>query len=70
MRVEGYGGPILTQKTKELGEKPVPVPFCPPKIPHGLNPGAYPDLRCETPANNRLRYGMTNWYMKIVLNEF
>jgi hypothetical protein len=24
-------------KTEELGEKPVPVPFCPPQIPHGLS---------------------------------
>jgi hypothetical protein len=24
-------------KTEELGEKPVPVPLCPPQIPHGLN---------------------------------
>jgi hypothetical protein len=27
---------ILTRKTKELGEKPVPVPLSPPQIPHGL----------------------------------
>jgi hypothetical protein len=24
------------EKTEELGEKPVPVPLCPPQIPHGL----------------------------------
>jgi hypothetical protein len=24
-------------KTEVLGEKPVPVPLCPPEIPHGLN---------------------------------
>jgi hypothetical protein len=24
------------RKTEELGEKPVPVPFCPPHISHGL----------------------------------
>jgi hypothetical protein len=24
-------------KTEELGEKPIPVPLCPPQIPHGLN---------------------------------
>jgi hypothetical protein len=23
-------------ETEELGEKPVPVPLCPPQIPHGL----------------------------------
>jgi hypothetical protein len=27
---------ILTGETEELGEKPVPVPLCPPQIPHGL----------------------------------
>jgi hypothetical protein len=27
----------LTGETEELGEKPVPVPLCPPQIPHGLN---------------------------------
>jgi hypothetical protein len=27
---------ILTGKTEELGEKPVPVPLCPPQIPHGV----------------------------------
>jgi hypothetical protein len=26
----------LTEKTEELGEKPVPAPLCPPQIPHGL----------------------------------
>jgi hypothetical protein len=31
-----YGGIILTGENPELGEKPVPVPFCPPQIPHGL----------------------------------
>jgi hypothetical protein len=28
-----HGGMILTGKTKELREKPVPVPLCPPQIP-------------------------------------
>jgi hypothetical protein len=27
---------ILTGKTKEFGENPVPVPLCPPQISHGL----------------------------------
>jgi hypothetical protein len=26
----------LMGKTEVLGEKPVPVPLCPPQIPHGL----------------------------------
>jgi hypothetical protein len=32
-------------KTEVLGEKPVPVPLCPPQIPHGLDPGSNPGLR-------------------------
>jgi hypothetical protein len=27
---------ICMGKTEELGEKPVPVPLCPPQIPHGM----------------------------------
>jgi hypothetical protein len=27
---------VLTGETEELGEEPVPVPLCPPQIPHGL----------------------------------
>jgi hypothetical protein len=37
MSLESDGGMIYCQgKTEELGEKPVPVPLCPPQIPHGL----------------------------------
>jgi hypothetical protein len=32
--MESHGGMILTGETEELGEKPVPVPLCPPQIPH------------------------------------
>jgi hypothetical protein len=35
-KVENHGGMILTGGIKKLGEKPVPVPLCPPQIPHGL----------------------------------
>jgi hypothetical protein len=28
---------IRTGETEELGEKTVPVPLCPPQIPHGLS---------------------------------
>jgi hypothetical protein len=35
MSMESHGGMILTGKTEELGEKPVPVPLCPPQIQHG-----------------------------------
>jgi hypothetical protein len=36
MSVESYVGNIFTEKPEELGEKHVPVPLCPPQIPHGL----------------------------------
>jgi hypothetical protein len=26
----------LTGENRQLGEKPVPVPLCPPQTPHGL----------------------------------
>jgi hypothetical protein len=45
----------LAEETEVLAEKPVPVPLCPPQIPHDLdsNPG-----RCGVkPATNRLSYG-------------
>jgi hypothetical protein len=35
----GNGAPVEWNwqgKTEELGEKPVPVPLCPPQIPYGL----------------------------------
>jgi hypothetical protein len=35
--MESYGGMILTGKTEEFGEKPVPVPLYPPQISHGLS---------------------------------
>ena len=44
-------------KTDVLGEKPVPVPLCPPQIPHWLTPGSKPGLRGERPAINRLSHG-------------
>jgi hypothetical protein len=34
--MDSHGGMILTEETKELGEEPVPLPLCPPQIPHGL----------------------------------
>jgi hypothetical protein len=34
--MEGHGEMILTGKTDELQEKPAPVSFCAPQIPHGL----------------------------------
>jgi hypothetical protein len=47
-------------KTEVLGENTVPVPICPPQIPHGLNPG----LRGERPATNRLSHGTAlRWFL-------
>jgi hypothetical protein len=34
MTVESHGGMILTEEIKELEEKLVPVPPCPPQIPY------------------------------------
>jgi hypothetical protein len=36
MSMENHGGMILTGKSEELEEKPVPVPRCSPQIPRGL----------------------------------
>jgi hypothetical protein len=36
MSLESDGGMILTGENAEFGEKPVPVPLCPPQIPHGM----------------------------------
>jgi hypothetical protein len=46
-------------KTEELGEKPVPVPLCPPQILNGLTWRANPDLRGERPTTNDLSHGTT-----------
>jgi hypothetical protein len=47
----------LTGENRQLGEKPVPVPLCPPKISRGLDLGSNPGLRGERPATNRLSHG-------------
>jgi hypothetical protein len=36
MNMESDTGMILTGEIEELVQKPVPVPLCPPQIPHGL----------------------------------
>jgi hypothetical protein len=33
-----HGGMILTDKTEELGQNPVPVPLRSPQIPNALTP--------------------------------
>jgi hypothetical protein len=44
-------------RTEVLGEKPVPVPLCPPQIPHRLTLGSKSGLRGGRPAANRLSHG-------------
>jgi hypothetical protein len=51
----------LTGENRQLGEKPVPVPLCPPQISHGLDLGSNPGLRGERPATNRLSHGTAWW---------
>jgi hypothetical protein len=46
-----------TGENRQLGEKPVPVPLCPPQISHGLDLGSNPGLRGDRPATNRLSHG-------------
>jgi hypothetical protein len=47
-----------TGENRQLGEKPVPVPLCPPKFSQsGLDLGSNPGLRGERPATNRLSHG-------------
>jgi hypothetical protein len=43
-------------KTEELGEKPVPVPLCPPQIPHGLT-------QAWTRASAVTGWRLTTWAM-------
>jgi hypothetical protein len=50
MSVESHGGMILTGEIKELGERPVPLPLCPPQIPHGLTGVLTWDLCGERPV--------------------
>jgi hypothetical protein len=47
----------LTGENRQLGEKPVPVPLCPPQISHVLDLGLNPGLRGERPATNHLSHG-------------
>jgi hypothetical protein len=45
-----------TGENRQLGEKPVSVPLCPPQISHGLDLGRTPCLRGERPATNHLSH--------------
>jgi hypothetical protein len=51
-----------TRENRQLGEKPVPVPLCPPQISHGLDLESNPGLRGERPASNRLSHGTANLF--------
>jgi hypothetical protein len=57
MRVENHCGTILTGKTEEVGDKPVPVLLYSPQTPHRLTRVANPDLRGEWPATNSMSHG-------------
>jgi hypothetical protein len=51
MNLASDDGMMLTRKTEQLGEKPVPAPLCPPQIPHGL---AQARTRASAVANMKL----------------
>jgi hypothetical protein len=56
--------------TEGLGQKPVPVPHCPPQIPQKINPGSNPFPRGERPATNRLSHCTAITYVsKAIGNE-
>jgi hypothetical protein len=57
------GGMIYWQgKTEELREKQVPVPLCPPQIPHGLTPQILHGLtRARTRASAVRGRWLTTW---------
>jgi hypothetical protein len=46
----------LTGENRQLGEKPVPVPLCPPQTPHGLIRDRTWASACGRPATNRLSH--------------
>jgi hypothetical protein len=53
-------GMKLTGENRQLGEKPAPVPLCPPQISHGFHLWSNPCLRSERPATKRLSHGTAN----------
>jgi hypothetical protein len=55
----------LTGENRQLGEKPVPVPLCPPQNPHGLTRDRTPGLRSGRPATNRLSHGTANIFINM-----
>jgi hypothetical protein len=55
----------LTGENRQLGEKPVPVPLCPPQISHGLDLGSNPGLRGEYIIHTRARFLHNNCNNKV-----
>jgi hypothetical protein len=55
------GGMTLTENSEVLGDKPFPVPLCPPQISHSLNWDRTTRLCGERLATDRL--GSTCWHM-------
>ena len=54
-----------TGENRQLGEKPIPVPLCPPQISHGLDLRSNPGLRGERPATNRLSHGTAGRWLLV-----
>jgi hypothetical protein len=60
----------MTGKPKYSGGKPVPMPHCPPQIPHGLTPESNPGLCGGRPATNRLSHGTAISRIFILIDLF
>jgi hypothetical protein len=60
----------LTGENRQLGEKPVPVPLCPPQISQGLDLGSNTGLRGERPATNRLSHGTASVNVTYTVLDF
>jgi hypothetical protein len=48
---------MLGKENRSARSKRVPVPFCPPEIPHDLSRGSNPGRRGGKPVTNHLSYG-------------
>jgi hypothetical protein len=65
--MESNHGLILKGKAEELGEKPILMPFCPPKIPYGQTESES-GVSLERPAFNYLSH-VTDWRFSIEVQE-
>jgi hypothetical protein len=61
MSMDSHGGIILTGKTKEFGEKPVPLALCLPQIPHGRLTRASA-VRCQRQTTCTMAWPLTTRY--------